>query len=134
MRILGIGLASLLLVSACGPTDFARETKTQLSRQKSQRAANIAYNNAIWDQRQGYIVAGSRYDVAVSPDRSYALVAPIGQESFTLGEVETAASAVTGCSARGDSFLYMLGAGPGTRLPISALQNVQGRTRVALSC
>ena len=133
VRFLILGFISLFLVGACGPTDFAKETKQQLDRQNSQRTANIARNNGIWAQRKAYIVSGKRYEVGISPDRRYALVAPVGQDSFALGEVEDAARAATGCSAKGDSFLYLLGANQGSRIPISALKNVSGRTRVELA-
>ncbi|NVO25495.1 hypothetical protein [Donghicola mangrovi] len=134
LRVLIIFFFSIFLVGACGPTNQSRGTSAQLHTQKSQRAANLARNNAIWAQRRGYVVSGMNYEVGVSPDWSYALVAPIGQASFSLGEVETAASAVTGCAATGDSFLYLIGVSQGTRIPISALDKLSGRTRVELTC
>lgn len=134
MRILSVGIICISLIGGCGPTEFSKDLKVQLAKQKSQKPLNIARTNEIWTKRKGYAVSGLRYEVGISPDRTYALISPIGQDSFSLGELEGVAETVTGCSAKGDSFLYLLGANSESRIPISALKKGSNRLRVELSC
>jgi len=115
-----------VFVGACGPT--------MPPQMQAQRAENLARNEAIWNGRSGYSVNGLRYEIGVSADRRYALVAPVDQATFSLSEVEAAAHAATGCRGSGDSMLRMLGAQGGSRIPVSALVNLGGKTRVELSC
>jgi hypothetical protein len=140
MRKIMTALLALSLLASCGPTpneqalaDRGIVTKTK-AQKRAERSANLARNNAIWDQRVAVTVSGLRYEVGVSDDRAYALVAPLGQATFSLGEVEAAARSVTKCAAKGDGLLYLLGANGGSRIPVSALDKLSGRTRVELTC
>ncbi len=133
MRVIGFGVVCLSLLGACA-TEMAKENRAETQRAKATRAENIAKNDAIWEQRKTYSVSGKTYEVGLAPDKSYALVGPINQETYSLREIEAAARAASGCSAQGDQFLILLGATSDTRLPISTLKNLKGRSRANLTC
>ncbi|KGM86630.1 hypothetical protein rosmuc_02923 [Roseovarius mucosus DSM 17069] len=79
--------------------------------QRAQIAKNKATNDAIWKTRKTTTVNGVPYEVAVSPDRSYALVAPAGSKIWIMSDMVTAVNNVSGCKGQPDFLLSMMAGG-----------------------
>lgn len=121
-------MVSLLTVlAACG--------SSQTPEQRAQAAENRAKNDAIWATRQVTQVNGLAYEVAISPDRSYALVAPSEGKVWVMSEMLTAVNRVSGCTGAPDFLMASL-VGGNLSQPIdrSTVRTNVDRMRSELSC
>lgn len=123
MKSLYIALAAATLFSACGPTLNAEQR------------ANRAANNAIWETRQTYDIDGVKLQIAIAPDREYALIWPasIGQQ-ITIGQVERSVDRVSGCDSTFDGLLLMIARGDrNAPVPFNKMRG-SNSLRVDLQC
>ena len=96
---------------------------------------SAAQADALWDSRQPVTQGNDSFEVAVAPDRSFALVGP-GRRSvvLTVRKVERVAASVTGCDASAERKVTMFVGGRDDE-PIN-LNTVPGgkAVRVNLKC
>ena len=75
-------------LSACGGSSTPQDRQAR------------AQNTELWQTRQAVSVAGKPFSVAVSADKSYALVAPAGSGyAYSELDVEAAARGASNCKA-----------------------------------
>ena len=94
-----------------------------------------ALDNAIWASRTATVIDGTAYSVGVSPDRTFALVAPSTGTIWVVSEMVAAVQKVTGCRAKPDLVIASI-AGGDLDVPIN-IAKVEGNiTRMTseLSC
>lgn len=85
-------VATLAVLAACGPS--------QTPEQRAQSKAKTDRINAIWRTAETVDVNGNSYKIAVSPDRTFALMAPVKTGfDYTAADLEALARAKTGCRA-----------------------------------
>lgn len=115
-------------LAACGPT--------QTPEQKAQSQANAAKNDAIWSTRKTYDMEGATIQLAVSPDRDYALFWPTNtKQAITIGQVERGVDRVTGCKSTFDGLLLMIANGNRDAVvPFDKFGNVKGGMHIGLKC
>jgi hypothetical protein len=116
------------LVSSCG--------SGQSPEQREVARQNRARNDAIWTTRNALNVDGVVFEVAISPDRVYALAAPSTPDTaFTIDGLQKAVVQVSGCSATVDNFLvtFALGGQTNRALTLRNLDNIE-KIRAELTC
>lgn len=120
-------LVLVAALAACGPT--------QTPAQKEQAKANQAKNDAIWNTRKTYDVEGAKLDVAVSPDRDYALIWPaVPGQTMSIRQVERSVDRMTGCKSTFDSLMLMIANGNrDAAVPFDKIKNMD-RLRIDLQC
>ncbi|WP_374634878.1 hypothetical protein [Paracoccus sp. (in: a-proteobacteria)] len=116
-------LATVLAMTACGPAP-SPEAK-----------ANLAKNNAIWSTRQTYDMSGVPVSLAIAPDRSYVLLAPVNRsQPLTFAQAEAGIKAVTKCTAVSDGLLMMITKGEkNVAIPFDKMKDMD-RLRFDLKC
>ncbi|RMC33264.1 hypothetical protein [Paracoccus alkanivorans] len=126
-RVVAIG-SILGLLAAC--------SSGMTPEQRSERAANLAKNSAIWKTRKTYNMEGATIDLAVSPDRDYALIWPAPKnQKVTIGQVERGVTSVTGCKTQFDGLLLMIAKGDRNAIaPFDKMSNMQNGLRMDLAC
>ena len=92
-------------------------------------------DTSTWATRQTVTLGSQTYEVAVSPDKSFALVGPARRSTkMTVKTVERAATAATGCRGAVERVVSMwTGGRDDEAIPMSSLQGIKA-VRVNLTC
>ena len=116
-----------LILAACGGPSGSPE-------QQARAAEARSLNKAVWQTRAPVTVDGMAVDVAVAPDKSFALVdvTDFG-ETVTLPQAEKAASIASGCQGKDTSILSMLSGDKATPIKTSVFRKMD-YLRIDLTC
>lgn len=118
-----------LSLTACGAM-----APTAGPEQQARAAEARSLNQAIWQTRSPVAVDGRRVNVAVAPDKTYALVSTsdFGQV-VTVPQLEQAASTASGCTGKDTSVLSMMSGDRNTGVKTSVFGDAK-YTRIDLTC
>lgn len=87
----------LALCAVAGALSACSSSGSNSAEVRAQKAKYLA----LWDTRQTVSHAGRPFELAISADRSFAFIAPAASGfSYTPLDLEAAAKAGTGCSAK----------------------------------
>lgn len=126
-KLTATALVLLTALSACGDS----QTPEERARSKAKRAEI----EAVWATRTTTHYQGTPVEVAIAPDRSYALVQlDAFGETISVTQLEGAARAASGCVAKDKSILSMLSGPQDTPIKVSVFSNVRNRLRISLEC
>ena len=116
-------LGAVLALTACGPAPHP------------DAKANRAKNDAIWSTRQTYDMGGNPVGLAIAPDRSYALIAPVDvSKPLSIAQAEAGIKAVTKCTVMSDGFLMMImGNDKNAAIPFAKMKDMDS-LRFNLKC
>lgn len=123
MRLSYIALGLTLVLASCGPGSTP------------EAAQNKRTNDAIWSTRQTYEMGGNQVQLAVAPDRSYALLSPVDRSKpLTIAQAEAGIAAATKCTPTTDGMLMMLAGGNKSQaIPFSKMKGMSS-LRFDLKC
>lgn len=102
--------------------------------QQARKAEIRSLEAAVWQTRKPITVEGKRIDVAVAPDKSFALVDPHDfGPTVTKRQTEAAASAASDCTGQERSVLHVVSQTPDELVKTKIFRNTEF-IRVGLVC
>jgi len=95
----------------------------------------LADEDTTWSTRQSVSLGSQTYNVAVSPDKTYALIGPTSRSTkMTVNTVERAAKAASGCRASVERVISMwTGGNDNDDIPMSSIEG-RKTVRTTLKC